>query len=199
MTEASRSPPEPHPQRAVQAGLGGKIVPNTGSEDRRGGLRLDAELPVGKEGECGSAPPDHEGVSQSPQRRPRALDRDGWVPHAADVGYVDDEGYFFIVDRTKELIKYKGLQVAPPTGGAAAHASRILDAAVVADRRTRKRAKVPKATWCSRPDDARRRPTPADAIMGWVAQRVAPHQAHPPPRVHRPDPEVGLGKILRRC
>ncbi len=28
-----------------------------------------------------------------------------------DVGYHDDQGYFYIVDRIKELIKYKGFQV----------------------------------------------------------------------------------------
>lgn len=40
------------------------------------------------------------------------IDKDGWL-HTGDIGYVDDDDEIFIVDRLKELIKYKGFQVAP--------------------------------------------------------------------------------------
>lgn len=40
------------------------------------------------------------------------IDADGWL-HTGDVAKVDDDGHFYIVDRVKELIKYKGFQVPP--------------------------------------------------------------------------------------
>lgn len=38
------------------------------------------------------------------------VDSEGWL-HTGDVAYYDDDQYFYIVDRTKELIKVKGNQV----------------------------------------------------------------------------------------
>jgi len=40
------------------------------------------------------------------------IDKDGWL-HSGDVGYYDEDLQFFIVDRIKELIKWKGFQVPP--------------------------------------------------------------------------------------
>lgn len=38
------------------------------------------------------------------------IDKNGWL-HTGDVGFIDDEENVFIIDRIKELIKYKGFQV----------------------------------------------------------------------------------------
>ena len=42
----------------------------------------------------------------------RTIDKEGWLL-TGDIGYIDDDDELFIVDRLKELIKYKGFQVAP--------------------------------------------------------------------------------------
>lgn len=59
------------------------------------------------------------------------IDVDGWL-HTGDIGYVDDDDEVFIVDRVKELIKFKGFQVPPAELEAllVTHPS-IADAAVV--------------------------------------------------------------------
>ncbi|KAF2309408.1 hypothetical protein GH714_002041 [Hevea brasiliensis] len=71
------------------------------------------------------------GYLNDPEATVNTIDKEGWL-HTGDVGYIDDDDELFIVDRLKELIKYKGFQVAPAELEAMliAHPS-ISDAAVV--------------------------------------------------------------------
>lgn len=71
------------------------------------------------------------GYLNNPEATKNSIDADGWL-HTGDVGFVDDDDEIFIVDRLKEIIKYKGLQVAPAEIEALliTHPS-IADAAVV--------------------------------------------------------------------
>ncbi|KAI9169334.1 hypothetical protein LWI28_010796 [Acer negundo] len=53
-----------------------------------------------------------QGYFKNEEETSRTIDKNGWL-HTGDIGYIDDDGDVFIVDRIKELIKYKGFQVAP--------------------------------------------------------------------------------------
>ena len=59
-----------------------------------------------------SRSPNHEGVSQQRGIHPRVVRRTRYY-RSGDIGHVDNQGRWYIVDRVKELIKYKGYQVAP--------------------------------------------------------------------------------------
>lgn len=40
------------------------------------------------------------------------LDEDGWI-RTGDIGYLDEEGFIYLVDRKKDVIKYRGFQMSP--------------------------------------------------------------------------------------
>ncbi|CAI0421510.1 unnamed protein product, partial [Linum tenue] len=52
------------------------------------------------------------GYLNDPESTSRTIDKEGWL-HTGDIGFIDDDDELFIVDRLKEIIKYKGFQVAP--------------------------------------------------------------------------------------
>ncbi|RHN64759.1 putative acid--thiol ligase [Medicago truncatula] len=91
-----------------------------------------ASLPRNKAGEiCIRGTKVMKGYLNDPEATKRTIDKEGWL-HTGDIGLIDDDDELFIVDRLKELIKYKGYQVAPAELEALliAHPN-ISDAAVV--------------------------------------------------------------------
>ncbi|MGZ3630814.1 MAG: class I adenylate-forming enzyme family protein, partial [Ktedonobacteraceae bacterium] len=72
----------------------------------------ERELPHGEDGEIIIRGPQiMQGYWKAPEETARAL-RNGWL-YTGDIGHVDAEGYTYIVDRKKEMIKYKGFGIAP--------------------------------------------------------------------------------------
>ncbi|KAF8371450.1 hypothetical protein PRIPAC_77879 [Pristionchus pacificus] len=71
------------------------------------------EVPSGERGEvCVRSSTVMMGYFNRPEATAETIDKEGWL-HTGDIGYMDDDGRTYIVDRLKELIKVKGLQVAP--------------------------------------------------------------------------------------
>ncbi|XP_055548192.1 uncharacterized protein LOC129733475 isoform X2 [Wyeomyia smithii] len=123
-----------------------------------------------------------------------AIDVEGWL-HSGDIGYFDDEGDFFIVDRIKDLIKYKGFQVAPAEveDVLLSHPG-IKDAAVVglADADC---GELPAAFVV--PQDGF--PLTENEVKGFVASKLSPQkQLRGGVYFVREIPKTGSGKILRR-
>lgn len=131
------------------------------------------------------------GYFGSPQATAAIRDTEGWI-HSGDIGYADEDGYFYVVDRLKELIKYKAYQVAPAELEALllTHPA-VADVAVVRSP-DEDAGEVPKAFV------VRRAPVDEQDIIEFVAERVAPYK-----KVRRVEfidaiPKSTSGKILRR-
>ena len=131
------------------------------------------------------------GYRHNPEATAATVDRDGWL-HTGDLCYVDPDGYLFVVDRLKELIKYKGYQVAPAELEhlLTAHPA-VADAAVV-PRPDPEAGELPVA------HVALRGQATAEELQAWVAERVAPYKRLRAVRFTDQVPRSPSGKLLRR-
>jgi acyl-CoA synthetase (AMP-forming)/AMP-acid ligase II len=187
MTETS---PATHATRRGETKGIGQPMPNT--EAKIVNVTTGSELGPDQEGEiCVRGPQVMKGYLNNPDATAAMIDGDGWL-HTGDVGSADESGCFFVVDRVKELIKYKGMQIAPAELEAVllAHPA-IADAAVVplADEEA---GQVPKAFVVLKDEST------AEDIMTYVADRVARYKRVRYVEVIDQIPRSPSGKILRR-
>ncbi|KAI5417180.1 4-coumarate--CoA ligase, partial [Lathyrus oleraceus] len=95
----------------AKPGACGTVVRN--AEMKIVDIETGASLPRNKAGEiCIRGTKVMKGYLNDPEATKKIIDKDGWL-HTGDIGLMDDDDELFIVDRLKELIKYKGYQVAP--------------------------------------------------------------------------------------
>ena len=191
MTETSiASHVTPDDPAKVKLGSVGLVLPNM--ECKIIDVATGEELGPGQDGEvCVRGPNIMRGYLNNPAETAHTIDREGWL-HTGDVGHVDADGYLFVVDRVKELIKYKGMQVAPAELEAAllAHPS-VADAAVIPSP-DEEAGEVPKAFVVLRS------PQTPEELMAFVAARVAPHKKIRKLEIVDSIPKSASGKILRR-
>lgn len=191
MTETSpvthSSPADP---AQVKFGSVGVCAPNT--ECKIVDLETGAALGRNKAGElCVRGPQVMKGYLNRSEATAHTIDAEGWL-HTGDVGYADNDDHFFIVDRAKELIKYKGFQVAPAELEAIllTHPS-VADAAVIPIP-DEEAGEIPKAYVVLKAD------AEAEEILAFVATRVASFKKIRLIEFIDKIPKSASGKILRR-
>jgi acyl-CoA synthetase (AMP-forming)/AMP-acid ligase II len=131
------------------------------------------------------------GYLNAPEATAAMLDPEGWL-HTGDLGTIDEQGYVFIVDRVKELIKYKGLQVAPAELEAVLLSHPAVSDAAVVRFPDEEAGEVPKAFVVASS------PVEPEELMAFVAERVAPHKKVRQVEFVDEIPKAASGKILRR-
>ncbi|KAG0050440.1 putative fatty-acid--CoA ligase FadD10 [Gryganskiella cystojenkinii] len=124
------------------------------------------------------------------------IDPEGWL-HTGDIAIVDENENFFIVDRLKELIKYKGFQVAPAELEAILIAHpRILDAAVIGVENKDLATEVPLAFVVKQPGQES---LTEQEVIDHVASKVAVHKKlRGGVKFIEVIPKSAAGKILRK-
>jgi acyl-CoA synthetase (AMP-forming)/AMP-acid ligase II len=191
MTETS---PVTHssPADPTKVKYGSVGVPAPSTECKIIDLETGAELGPNQDGEvCVRGPQVMKGYLNKPEATAATIDPDGWI-HTGDIGYADEDGHFFIVDRAKELIKYKGFQVAPAELESVLLTHPAISDAAVIPSPDEEAGEVPKAYVVLKGEAT------TDEILSYVADRVAPHKKIRSVEFTDKIPKSPSGKILRR-
>lgn len=167
-------------------------LPVAGTEAIVADLVTGTPLGPGERGEIWVRGPQvMKGYLGQPAATAEAFAPGGWL-RTGDIAFVDDDGYFTVVDRAKELIKYKGFQVPPAEleGVLVSHPS-VADAAVIGIP-DEDAGELPKAYVVLKGE------VTADELIAYVAERVAPYKKIRLIEVTDQIPKSASGKILRR-
>ena len=159
------------------------VDPATGEDQGVGGI---GELWV-------RGPQVMKGYLNNPEATAATIDRDGWL-HSGDIATIDDDGFVSIVDRLKELIKYKGFQVAPAELEALllTHPA-IADAAVVGVPDV-EAGEIPRAFVVVKAGQS----VTAEEITAYMTDRVSTYKVIRDVVITDAIPKSASGKILRR-
>ncbi|MGA2956763.1 MAG: AMP-binding protein [Thermodesulfobacteriota bacterium] len=151
------------------------------------------EMPVGDPGELAVRGPNvFKGYWKHPEDTKLAL-RKGWL-YTGDIAKMDEEGYVYILDRKKEMIKYRGYQIAPAELEAVLMEHPAVRDCAVAGLPDKDSGEIPKA-FVVLHEGMTVKP---EELIVFVAQRVAPYKKIREVAFIPEVPKNFSGKILRR-
>jgi acyl-CoA synthetase (AMP-forming)/AMP-acid ligase II len=180
----------PHDGRPARPGAAGMLCPST--EARVVSPEHGDDVAPGAVGELWVRGPQlMSGYLGRPDATAAMIDRDGWL-HTGDLVRIDAEGWIVVVDRLKELIKYKGFQVAPAELEAVLGAHPAVADVAVVGRADEEAGEIPVA------HVVRRGEVEAGELIAFVAARVSPQHRVRAVEFVDEIPRSPAGKILRR-
>lgn len=177
-----------------------KFCATSGSGEEHDPSSKARELAQGRTGELYLKGPNvFRGYHNKPEETKGCLDDEGWF-RTGDVGHIDVNGDIYITDRVKELIKYKGFQVAPAElEGLLVDHDLIDDVAVVGVESTELGTEVPRAYIVRKGGTKAVEAGDGEGIVQWLDGRVANHKKlRGGVRFVDAVPKSASGKILRR-
>jgi long-chain acyl-CoA synthetase len=153
----------------------------------------ERELEVGEIGELlVKGPHVMKGYWKAPEESNRVL-RDGWL-YTGDIARVDADGYVYIVDRKKEMIKYQGFSIAPAEVEAILFKHPAVADCAVIGKPDEAAGEIPKALVLLRPGED----VSAEMLMDFVSNRIAGYKKVREVEFVTAIPKTASGKILRR-
>lgn len=153
----------------------------------------ERELGVGEIGELlVKGPHIMRGYWRAPDETARAL-HDGWLA-TGDIARIDREGYVYIVDRKKEIIKYKGFSVAPAEVEAVLFQHPAVADCAVIGKPDPEAGEIPKALVIVRPGET----VSAETLIEFVESQVAGYKKIREVEFVSSIPKTASGKVLRR-
>jgi acyl-CoA synthetase (AMP-forming)/AMP-acid ligase II len=189
MTESSGVVAVSYPAKS-RVGASGQMLP--GTQARVVDPESGADLERGATGELWfRGPQGFQGYLNRPAETAATITPDGWI-RTGDIGHIDADGYLYITDRLKELIKVKGFQVPPAELESLLVTHPLGTDAAVIGRPDERKGETPVAYVVARGA------LDSEVLKAWVAERVVDYKQLGDVVLCDSIPKTASGKILRR-